>query len=54
MVNYAVLVSAVLFTTAALIPDRPHNQDGPAFCFLLGSFSFSIAVVFELVRFWGG
>jgi hypothetical protein len=54
MVNYGVLVSAVLFVIAALIPDHPHNDNSMAFCFLLGSFSFSIAVVFELVRLFGG
>lgn len=52
MVNYAVFVSAALWTAAALIPDHPRHDNGQAFCFILGAFSFSIAVIFEFARAW--
>jgi hypothetical protein len=54
MVNYGVLISAVLFGVAALIPDHPHNDDSKAFLFLLGSAAYCIGVVFEVVRALGG
>lgn len=54
MVNYAVLVSAVLWLISALVQDHPRYYAGAACCFILGAFSFSFAVIIELVRFWGG
>jgi hypothetical protein len=53
MINYGVLISAVLFGVAALIPDHPHNANSKAFFFLLGSTAYCIGVVFEVVRIAG-
>lgn len=50
MINYGVLLSAVLFGAAALIPSHPYNEDGKAFFFLLGAAAYCIGVMFEFVR----
>ena len=53
MVNYGVLITAVMWLMALLIPDHPHHDAGKAFFFIIGAASFCIAVIFELVRIAG-